>query len=49
MRSAQETRRNVEKIRYTLKHFDLEHPDMAIKESRHAEELLLKELPPSKK
>jgi hypothetical protein len=49
MRSARETRHNVEKIGYTLKHFDLEHPDMAIKERRHTEELLLKELPPGKK
>ena len=29
-RTAQEVGRSVETIRYTLKHFDLEHPDMAI-------------------
>ena len=34
-RIAEETGRNVETIRYTLKHFDLEHPDVAIFPYRH--------------
>ena len=34
-RIAQETGRSAETIRYTLKHFDLEHPDMAIFPHNH--------------
>ena len=34
-RTAQETGRSAETVRYTLKHFDLEHPDMAILPRNH--------------
>jgi RNA polymerase primary sigma factor/RNA polymerase sigma factor len=34
-RTGQETGRSAETVRYTLKHFDLEHPDMAIFPSHH--------------
>jgi RNA polymerase primary sigma factor len=34
-RTAQETGRSAETVRYTLKHFDLEHPDMAIFPPNH--------------
>ena len=34
-RIAQETGRSVETVRYTLRHFDLEHPDMAIFPHNH--------------
>jgi RNA polymerase primary sigma factor/RNA polymerase sigma factor len=35
-RIAQETGRSAETVRYTLKHFDLEHPDMAIFPHNHS-------------